>query len=832
MVQLKLVIKLAFKNIISNKLFALLILFSITIASSLFFSSISISDTIIKMQTERWRYDYGYTDIIIHKNWDSPSPFFNLGGAEMYNGYMEYLVGEINGYATYTYNKEKKGIEIKGIDIDDLNKITPISIDKQADLYPFEGRKIVISNFMAKKYNLKLEDKIDLNINGALYRFKICGISKQEGPFITDGESTTAVIPSFTASVIYNEKGKVNLAYIKLKDASVKDSMINLLRDKYNRYTVEEPFSDKEIKSQNTKVSTPFIILTLILTIMSIYIISSTFNIIIYERMPVLGTLRSIGATNKKIILTLFLESLIYGFIGGILSSGLGIGILYIMSIYTAPATVDGFKATASINPIYLLMSMTMAILISVIGLIVPIMKVSRISIKNIVLGIEKTKKEGKLVFSIIGIILFIGSLTAPFFIQRESALILDTLCLLAAIVGSALTIPIVCRAVCNVFQYIYRITFGNEGIIALNNLKSNKYIISCLRLLTMGTSILFLVNTLSHSASLELVNYYDNVKYDIYMSIQKADMALFKSIENYDGISDAYGMYSVGNVDLLNLNSAITVTQGINSDKFLDYFDIDIKGDKKAIINELGAERNILLTTRVRDKFDLKIGDTLLLGAFGRRYDYKVIGFFYSINANGSYALISEKNFKNDIRLRNFEPIYIKTDKNPDEEVQILKEKFAYLQPYLITKEQQKEMNIISNRQLYSVGKGFTVLTLILGVIGVFNNLMLNFLRRKKHLAVMRSLGMSKSQMIKMIILESLTGGVVGGSIGAMTGVVLVNTGQLLLDAIELPVNIHYSLLFVLMCVVCGLVTTIIASVVPAIKASKMNIVELLKNE
>ena len=55
---------------------------------------------------------------------------------------------------------------------------------------------------------------------------------------------------------------------------------------------------------------------------------------------------------------------------------------------------------------------------------------------------------------------------------------------------------------------------------------------------------------------------------------------------------------------------------------------------------------------------------------------------------------------------------------------------------------------------------RGFSLLALVIGIFGVFNNLIISFLERQRSIAMLRSIGMSKRQSIKMFFIEALTGG------------------------------------------------------------------------
>ena len=56
------------------------------------------------------------------------------------------------------------------------------------------------------------------------------------------------------------------------------------------------------------------------------------------------------------------------------------------------------------------------------------------------------------------------------------------------------------------------------------------------------------------------------------------------------------------------------------------------------------------------------------------------------------------------------------------------------------------------SNASMMSMISLFAILAMVIGVVGVVNNLMISFIERRQNIAMLRSIGMSKFQVLKMI--------------------------------------------------------------------------------
>jgi putative ABC transport system permease protein len=119
-----------------------------------------------------------------------------------------------------------------------------------------------------------------------------------------------------------------------------------------------------------------------------------------------------------------------------------------------------------------------------------------------------------------------------------------------------------------------------------------------------------------------------------------------------------------------------------------------------------------------------------------------------------------------------------------------------------------------------------------VIGVFGIFNNLIISFIERKRSLAMMRSVGMSRKQTLKMILIEALTGGIIGGTVGILAGTLLILIVPFVMRAINQVVPIHYSVQEYIIAFGAGIIITLVASISPALKFSKQNIIEAIKYE
>jgi putative ABC transport system permease protein len=139
--------------------------------------------------------------------------------------------------------------------------------------------------------------------------------------------------------------------------------------------------------------------------------------------------------------------------------------------------------------------------------------------------------------------------------------------------------------------------------------------------------------------------------------------------------------------------------------------------------------------------------------------------------------------------------------------------------------KMQEDDINLLLN-VLY----GLLGLSVIISLFGVVNTLVLSVFERTRELGMLRAVGMTRRQVRRMIRHESIITALIGGALGIAVGVFLaVLTTQALSDqGIVLAIPWRTIALFVVATIAAGM----LAAILPARRASRLNILEALQYE
>ncbi len=358
--------------------------------------------------------------------------------------------------------------------------------------------------------------------------------------------------------------------------------------------------------------------------------------------------------------------------------------------------------------------------------------------------------------------------------------------------------------------------------------------------LLAIGIGGILMINHVSYSVGVEVVNVYNSAKYDIEMNTNGSSRSLEQRILSVEGIRDTLGtrkIYADVYTDVEPTSSfSNQEIQGINTEEYFDYWDMNFTTNKKQALKDLEAG-GIILTTGLRDKYNLEIGDMVNVKYTypkPKSVAYRVSGFVNTLMNNGKLAYLSENTYKRDTKKSGYDSIYIRTEKGQDPEVVLerLQKKFEKDFYYMTTLEKSKIENTQANAQIFMLLTGFSIVAMVIGIFGIFNNFVVSMMSRRRQFAMMRSVGLSKSQMLKMLFTEAFSSGLTGGLVGVITGYVMVISVGLVLVSMDLPVAMHFNGPMFFNAFISGGIISVLANLLPAFKTSKMNIIEAIKYE
>ena len=254
---------------------------------------------------------------------------------------VEYVNPALLNFATVEYNNKEEVLMTIGYDTKLSDKgFLDVDLKLEEGRFFRSGEKNgIIIGWKIAHDDFKKEILARSNININNIQFKVIGIFEKTGTDVDD----RIYMPLEDARELFNKRDIVNVFVVKVKDGiDVEEAAEDIKRELQKHYEEEQftVFTPKQLLSQLKSILgiVTFLlsgIAAISLVVGGIGIMNSMFTSVL-ERTRDIGVMKSIGATNKQILVMFLVESGLIGLIGGILGVVLGISIAEIVEIIAA----------------------------------------------------------------------------------------------------------------------------------------------------------------------------------------------------------------------------------------------------------------------------------------------------------------------------------------------------------------------------------------------------------------------------------------------------------------------------------------------------------------
>ena len=246
--------------------------------------------------------------------------------------------------------------------------------------------------------------------------FQVAEIAAYDTVFLRHTRGATALLPLSTLSELLGQADGYTEILVEPAEgtstAKLKQELTAALPA--GEYRVSEVVNEAQIAADARQKSMPFFLISFFSLTMSIFIIYGSYKVIVMDRLPVIGTFRSIGATQKAVTRILLLESAIYGVAGGPIGIPIGTLCLKLILQGMGQSLSQGIEIPAVISPFSILFSFAVAVVVSLLSAWFPVRRASRLSIKDVVLGRVEGKQIPRRLVVGAGAILFAVSVLLP----------------------------------------------------------------------------------------------------------------------------------------------------------------------------------------------------------------------------------------------------------------------------------------------------------------------------------------------------------------------------------------------------------------------------------
>lgn len=803
-------------------------LLSIVLSTVLLFISFSIGLSYESVQRKMAKGMSGTATISVQSK--NPDILTNLEDIPDLNA-IKSKVGVLESSAIYNKGGYYEEFSLIAADLSQLNKINKPRLENGDSITDFSGDKIILPNRFTSKYKIKKGDSITLQIYGKSYTFQVSDIASYDTVFLRHTRGVNALLPKETLSKIIN-KGSGYTRVLIESEEEMTENLVNKLSEELSteKYTVSNTINETKIISDARQKTMPFFLISFFALTLSIFIIYSSYKVITLERLPFIGTFRSIGANEKTVTHILMLESILYGSIGGLIAIPIGVVVLNLMLHGLGNSLEQGISIPTVISPIGVIISVIVAIIVSSFSAYIPVKKASHLPIKNIVLGTVEEKNVSNRSILFIGSIMFILSVLLPRISPENTLYLAGGFSLLGLIVATIVLIPLITDIMSIVFEFVYKNILGNEGKLAARNMKNNKNIIQNITLLFISISAVIAISVVGNFIKTYITDVFRDAELQGFAD-GKMNEEFIEDVRHMDGIKNILPLYVMNNeisgngVTLSRLEGTDNI-ELYNSMFAINYTNFEMK---KQVTEAFKDKRSVILNEDTLKKVGLSIGDTITLSKDKYDFSYKIVGSFKS-RANDVEAVIPSHYAVNDFDKTNY-GFLVYTAVNPDAVMIQIRDLFGDTYNWSRTVEEFNNDSLNTISSFLSPMNKMTYFIFLLATVGIINNLLINYIQKRRSIAMYKSIGLSNKQNIKVTLIEGFTSGLLGAVIGIVISILEIQTIFIVAGPkISMKPDLDFKTFIIVGLL--GIIVTLIGSIVPIIKGKKMKLIEEIKFE
>ena len=696
--------------------------------------------------------------------------------------------------------------------------------------------EVVIDEASAKAGKYVLGDTVKVVAQSGSREFTLVGIASY-GDVRSPGGATFALFDSVTAAEFLTKPGFIDAILIS-GDGSVSDEKLSkAIQDALPTTSKTETLTGAEITLETQdQIGSALDFFGILLSTFSFialgvgcFVIYNVFSISAAQRQRENALLRAIGASRKQITRAMLIEATVVGLLGSVIGLVAGIGLSAGLSALLRAVNIDIPSGGLVLSQNTVTSTIIIGLIVTVLSAILPARRAGKVpplaAMRATALEIAEPGRK-RLYTGLLSIALGLAIIVAVVMGASNNYLGIG---ILFVFIGTIVLGPIIARPVAMFLGRPAARFRGVTGVMARQNSARNpKRTSRTASPVLIGVALVTAVTALAASIKGQID--------DVFTAQFKGDYAISTDARGFGGLSPSlavdlnkmpqvekatgFGFLTVKIEDKGQYLTTITpkTIEGLWDIGLVNATYADLSTSDIFVSEKTAKKKNIALGSVLQTTF----GD-------GSTRPLKVAGFFVN-DEIGNYIANSALVEGSAIIMFDI-GVYIKTKDNVDQAEAFTALENAvkkYGQGELLTKQEYINKQSGQVNQLLGLIYGLLMLSVIISIVGIIITLLLSVFERQRELALLRAVGMTRSQVRTTVrwesVITSLLGAVLGIILGIGLGWVIVfalkDQG---LTSFKLPIG--PTIVIMVMSFIVGL----FAAIYPAWRATRVNILDAL---
>ncbi len=853
-------IKVALKGLLGRKLRALLTGLAIVLGVAMISGTYVLTDTIKAAFSTVFTTVYAKTDAVISGN----NALGNNSGSNnaLPPSFPESLLGKVRnlpgvaaaegGIGDFADLVGRDGKVISGnvasglafsVNPHGSQRFNPLTLT--SGTWPVGPHEVDIDANTASKDAYKVGDMIGVIARGPERQYRIVG-TVEIGGVSSLGGATMTIFDFPTAQKVFHKEGKLDAIDIAAKPGTSPQQLVQEIKPLLPP-TAQVRTSAAQA-AQATKDTNGFLSIfndfllafAGVALFVGIFVIANTLSITVTQRTRELATLRTLGAYKRQVQASVLVEAGVIGAVASVSGLFIGLGLAKGLNALFVHLGIDLPQAGTVLATRTIVVSLVVGIVVTVLAALWPAFRATRVApvsavregavLQPLLSGPAVTTVAlstigGAVALMLVG--LFVGSLSTT---QRLLAVGIGAA---AVFLGVALLAKVLVPPLARWLGWPGTRMGGAAGTLARGNAMRNpSRTAAAAAALMIGLALVTLVAVLASGLKATFENAVNSVFKGNYAltatdNFSPITVAPAKALEKVPGVTVVSGVRAG---EGRAFGSKIGVT-GVSAD-ISKVITVSWEYGSQSTPGRLG-ENGAFVAKAYAKTHHLSVGSPVAVETpTGSTLHLVIRGIFAPPTGGSPYGDVTISTQRFDQTYQNPENVYafvdIRGGVTPANTAKLTKALKPFPDAKIATESEFKKNQEQGINTLLNLLYVLLSLSIVISLFGIVNTLVLTVYERTREIGMLRAVGMTRRQVRSMIRHESIVTALIGATLGIPVGIVLA---LMVGKAIKYPAfTIPWGTLVVF--VIAAIVAGLVAAILPARRAGRLNVLEALQYE
>lgn len=704
---------------------------------------------------------------------------------------------------------------------------------------PSGSDEVAVDAGSVAQASLEVGDRIRVLFRGPPREFTVVGVARF-GDQDRLGSTTTALFDLSTAQEVLGKTGTYDEIRVAGTDGlsadDLRDRIAGALPAGIEAVTGQAVADERAAALEDDLgfISTFLLVFAAIAVFVGSFIIWNTFSILVAQRTRELALLRAIGATRRQVRRSVLVEAGVVGVVASIVGVALGVGLARLLVVLLGQTGVEmTAPSIGDLTARTVLISVAVGVVITVLAAVAPARKATRVApveaLRESVPGGYRFSLRRAVVG---GVVLALGASALGAGLFGGAGVELVGIGVLVTFLGVTTLLPLLSRVLARGLGAPLPVLAGTTGQLARDNAMRNpKRTAATAAALMIGLAMVATITVLAQSLKVSIGSDVERTITSELVLQAAGQGALTPDVARAVRGTDGVQVVSEVAWGEMTVDGAVNGVSPVDPATIGEVIDLGVADGELASM----SSGKVVVHEGVAEEKGWQVGDVIdVEWPQSGAGTLEIGGVFTEKDAVSADYLVSLETYDANVAGRLDAMVLLRTEPGADVaavQAAVTDAVAPYADTQVLTADELTESIAGEVDQFLLMVTALLMLAVVIALMGIVNTLALSVFERTREIGLLRAVGMTRSQVRRMVRWESVViagiGAVTGSAVGLVFGVALVTA---LDDEGVSQLSVPWSRLGVY--VLAAAVAGVVAALGPARRASNVDVLTAVKTD